>query len=111
MSDSIWTEKGGTLSDKSARGEFGLTQEEIIEAITSGELRYRENYIHGNPYFRLVRSEVEAFVDVKYGGNYLQKKKLEKELSVVNKALRKLKTNQVSLEKRKVELLDEIRNE
>jgi len=25
--------KGGTLSDKTARTEFGLTQEEIVEAI------------------------------------------------------------------------------
>ena len=108
MSDSVWTKKGGTLSDKSARGEFGLTQEEIIEAITRGELQYRENYMHGNPYFRLVRSEVEAFVDEKYGSNYLKRKKLKKELSEVNKALRKLKAELVSLEQRKVELSDEI---
>jgi hypothetical protein len=26
-----WIKKGATLSDKSARKEFGLTQEEIIE--------------------------------------------------------------------------------
>ena len=108
MSDSVWTEKGGTLSDKSARGEFDLTQEEIIEAITSGEFQYRENHMHGNPYFRLVRSEVEAFVDKKYGRNYLTRKKLKKELSEVNKALRKIKAERLSLEQRKAELLDEI---
>ena len=28
--DSIWSRKGATLSDKSARQEFGLTQEEIF---------------------------------------------------------------------------------
>lgn len=28
-----WIKKGTTLSDKSARKEFGLTQEEIIEGI------------------------------------------------------------------------------
>lgn len=111
MSDSVWTKKGGTLSDKSARGEFGLTQEEIIAAISNGELQYRENYMHGNPYFRLVRSEVEAFVDEKYGRNFLARKKHEKELSEINKALRKLKAELVFLEKRKVELLDEIGNE
>ncbi len=31
-SDSIWTRKGATLSDKSARQEFGLTQQEIVAA-------------------------------------------------------------------------------
>ncbi len=32
-SDSVWSEKGATMSDKSARQEFGLTQEEIVAAI------------------------------------------------------------------------------
>ena len=30
---SIWVRKGATLSDKSARQEFGLTQQEIVAAI------------------------------------------------------------------------------
>ena len=31
---SVWVKKGATLSDKSARKEFGLTQEEITVATT-----------------------------------------------------------------------------
>ena len=108
MSDSVCTEKGGTLSDKSARKEFGLTQEEIIGAIECGKFQYRENYMHGNPYLRLIRREVEAFVDEEYGKNYLERKKLKKELSEVNKALRRLKAELSSLERRKDELLEEI---
>jgi hypothetical protein len=50
MTDSVWLKKGGTLSDKSARKEFGLSQDEIIEAIKSGKLQYRKNYMHGNPF-------------------------------------------------------------
>ena len=38
--NSVWTKKGGTLSDKSARKEFGITQEEIIDAIRGGKLQY-----------------------------------------------------------------------
>ena len=53
-----WNKKGASLSDKSARKEFGLTQEQIIDAISSGRLQYRQNHIHGNPYFRLLRAEV-----------------------------------------------------
>ena len=67
--NSAWFKKGATLSDKSARKEFGLTQEEIIEGIEDGKLHYRINYVFENPYLRLVRSEVEAFVDEKYGSN------------------------------------------
>jgi hypothetical protein len=42
MTDSVWLKKGGTLSDKSARKEFGLSQEEIIDAIKSGKLQFRK---------------------------------------------------------------------
>ena len=62
---SVWSKKGATLSDKSARKEYGLTQEDIIEAIKAGKLQYRHNNVFGNPYLKLIRSEVEAVVDEK----------------------------------------------
>ena len=108
MADSVWVIKGATLSDKSARKEFGLTQEEIIEAINEGKLQYRINYMHGNPYFKLVREEVEAIVNEKYGKDYLEKKKLKNELAEVNRKLRKLKKESASLEKRKIELMENL---
>ena len=43
--DSIWQRKGATLSDKTARKEYGLTQNEIIDAIRRGQLQYREDVI------------------------------------------------------------------
>ena len=106
--NSAWFKKGGTLSDKSAREEFGLTQEEIIEGIEDGKLHYRINNVFGNPYLRLVRSEVEAFVDKKYGSNYLKKKKIKTELAQTNKELKRLKTQVASLEQRKAELQDSL---
>ena len=50
MTDSQWTQKGGTLSHKNACREFGLTEDEIIHAMRAGKLQYRRNYAHGNPY-------------------------------------------------------------
>jgi hypothetical protein len=108
MTDSVWLKKGGTLSDKSARKEFGLSQEEIIDAIKSGKLQFRKNYMHGNPYLRLVRDEVEALVVEKHGNNYFKKKKLKKELAQVNQELRRMKGKIALLEKRKNEILDEL---
>ena len=102
---SVWSQKGATLSDKSARKEFGLTQEEIIEAIKAGKLQYRHNNVFGNPYLKLVRSEVEALVDEKYGNNYLKQKKIKKELAQTTQELKRLKAQVVSLEQRKAELL------
>ena len=58
--DSGWTRKGATLSDKTARKDFGLTQQEIVEAIREGKLQFRENHIHGNPYRRLLRHFTSA---------------------------------------------------
>ncbi len=47
--DEEWGRKGATLSDKTARSEFGLTQDEIIAAIDAGKLQYRTASMHGNP--------------------------------------------------------------
>jgi hypothetical protein len=108
MSDSNWTQKGATLSDKSARKEFGITQEMIIDAIKCGKLQYRQNHIHGNPYFRLLRTEVESLSKELFGEDYLIKKKLQNELSQVNNEIRKLKRQIKILEERKTGLLKSI---
>jgi hypothetical protein len=99
-----WRDKGATLSDKSAREEFGLTQEEIYAAIRAGRLQYREASMHGNPWLRLLRREVEALVKSKHGGNYLKVRQAKTELAKVNSELRSLKNKMSKLEKRKAEL-------
>ena len=106
--DSVWSQKGATLSDKSARQEFGLTQEEIITAIRSGKLQCRESNMHGNPWYRLLRHEVEAFVQTKSGQDYLLKKKLQKELSDLNTEARKLTTRLKAIEGRRAELMTQL---
>ena len=107
--NAAWFKKGATLSDKSARKEYGLTQEEIIEGIEDGKLHYRINSVFGNQYYKLIRSEVETYIE-KYGSNYLKEKKDKKELAQVNKELKKLKTQFASLELRKAELLSNLDN-
>jgi hypothetical protein len=39
-----WQRDGATLSDKTARQEFGLTQDEIYDAIDAGTRQYRQAY-------------------------------------------------------------------
>jgi hypothetical protein len=106
--DSIWSSKGATLSDKSARQEFGLTQQEIIVAIRAGKLQFRESTMHGNPWLRLLRHEVEAVVREKSGPDHLQKKKLQNELADIDKEARKLKTRLAALLRRRAELMKEL---
>lgn len=83
-----------------------MTFDEIVAGIRAGKLQYRENSIYGAPFLRLIRSEVETLVNEKYGKDYLNKKKWKKELSEINKTLKQLKSQTLSLESRKAELLE-----
>jgi hypothetical protein len=105
---SIWTHKGATLSDKSACKEFGLTQQQIVAAIRAGKLQFREGSMHGNPWLRLLRHEVEALVSETSGQHQLRKRKLQKELTDINQETRKLKARLASLERRRGELVKEL---
>ena len=73
-----WTQKGATLSDKTAQKEFGLTEHDIIEAIREGKMQYRHNTLFGNPCLKLLRTEIEALVTEKYGDDGLKNKKIQK---------------------------------
>jgi len=106
--NSIWRQKGATLSDKSARQEFGLTQQEIYEAMRAGKLQFQQNSMHGNPWFRLLRHEVEALVTEKGGQDHLHKKKLQKELADLDKEARKIKSRLKAIERRRAELMKEL---
>jgi septal ring factor EnvC (AmiA/AmiB activator) len=106
--DAMWSRKGATMSDKSARQEFGLTQQEIITAIRAGKLQFRECSMHGNPWFRLLRHEVEALVRDKSGVDSLHTKKLQKELADLTKEARKLTTRLKAIERRRAELMKEL---
>ena len=90
-SDSEWQRKGATLSDKTARKEYGLTQDEIVAAIRAGRLQYREGVIYGAPWFRLLRREVEALISSKRGDTYLKNQQAKTELARSNRELRRLK--------------------
>jgi len=100
-----WRRKGATLSDKTARTEFGLTQDEIIEAIRDGKLQYRQGSVHGNPWLRLLRTEVEALVKTTRGDDYLKERQTKTALAQIDRELNGLRTQVAALEERRAELL------
>jgi len=106
--DDDWGRKGATLSDKTARAEFGLTQEEIIAAIRAGKLQYRRAAMHGNPWLRLLRREVEELVSSRHGERYLREQQARAELRRVNRGLKQLKTQITVLEQRRAVLVSEL---
>ena len=103
-----WGRKGATLSDKTARAEFGLTQDEIIAAIRAGQLQYRRATIYENPWLRLLRREVEDLVRARRGERYLLEQQARTELKRVNRELRQLRAQITALEERRVVLLSEL---
>ena len=98
----LFTREGGPFTKE----EYGLTQEEIIQGIKSGKLRFKKNNMHGNPYLKLIRSEVESFVRKKYGLNHVKKKMIENELKEINREVNSAKRKISVLEKRKAEILN-----
>ncbi len=106
MSDSQWTKQGGTFSHKNACKEFGLTEDEIIDAMKAGKIQYRQNYAHGNPYYRVLRTEVEALAKELHGDKAVEEKEVKFKLQKINREINSLKRKISSLEKQKVELLE-----
>jgi len=103
--ESEWQRKGATLSDKTARKELGLTQDEIVQAIRAGKLHYRLNSIFGNPFLRLLRREVEALVRKEHGGVYLKAQQAKTDLARINRELKRLRTQIAALEGQKSKLM------
>lgn len=102
---SEWRRKGATLSHKTAQEEFGLTWDEIVREIRAGKLHCQQQSMHGNPWFRLLRREVEALVRKRHGANYLGDRQAQAELARINRDLKRLKGQIAALEKRKSKLI------
>lgn len=99
-----WNRKGATLSDVSAKKEYGVDQKFIVEGIRVGRLEYREGSIWGNPYLRVLRSQLEKYILEELGLDYLHKLKNQTELRKIKKEMKDLRKRLEELQSRKTEL-------
>jgi hypothetical protein len=99
-----WNRKGATLSDVTAEAEYGVSRAFITQGIQAGKLEYRDGAIWGNPYRRLLHSQLEAYISEILGEAYLVRVKSAAELRKINKEISGLKRKLKALENRKVEL-------
>jgi coenzyme F420-reducing hydrogenase delta subunit len=99
-----WNRKGGTLSDVTAKKEYGVEREFIVKGIQAGKLEYREGSIWGNPYLRVLRSQLEKYIIEELGMDYLQKWKNQTELKEIKKEIADLKKRLAELQARKTEI-------
>ena len=99
-----WNRKGAALSDVTAQKEYGVTRDFIVKGIRAGKLEFREGAVWGNPYLRILRSQLEPYIVEQLGAEYLADKKGGTELRAVNKEIADLRRRLAALEARKATL-------
>src|SRR5713101_8014532 len=99
-----WNRKGATLSDVTAQKEYGVTRDFIVEGIRAGKLEYREGSIWGNPYLRVLRSQLERYIAQRRGSKHLADRKSRTELRKINKEIAQRKKELTALQARKAEI-------
>lgn len=66
-----WNRKGATLSDVTATKEYGVSRDFILKGIRAVKLEYRKGAIWGNPYLRILRSQLEQYIAEELGADRL----------------------------------------
>ena len=99
-----WVRKGAVLSEVTAQKEYGLTRDFIVEGIQAGKLEFREGAVWGNPYLRVLRSQLEAYLAQQFGSESLLKTKSQIELRAIDKKSADLEKKLSALEARKAAL-------
>jgi hypothetical protein len=99
-----WSRKGATLSDVTARKEYGVDSDFIVKGINAGELEYREGAIHGNPYIRVLRGQLEAYIGQELGDDYLRSWQAKTQLREVTREMVQLRKRLDELEARRAQL-------
>ncbi len=99
-----WVRKGAALSDATAQKEYGVTRDFILEGIQAGKLEFREGAVWGNPYLRILRSQLELYIAQQLGSEYLARTKSQTELRAISKEIADLKKKLSALEERRAAL-------
>jgi hypothetical protein len=99
-----WGRKGATLSDVTAQKEFGVSRDFIVKGIRAGKLEYREGAVWGNPYLRLLRSQLEQYIREELGTDRVSSSKNRTELRRIKKETADLKKRLGELQARRAEI-------
>ena len=99
-----WNRKRATFSAVTAQKEYGVSRDFIVKGIRAGKLEYREGAIWGNPYLRILRSQLERYIAEKLGSSHLASTKTQTELRKVKKEIAELKKKLTALQARKAEI-------
>jgi coenzyme F420-reducing hydrogenase delta subunit len=104
-----WNRKGATLSDVTAKKEYGVDRDFIVRGIRAGKLEYRQGVMWGNPYLRLLGSQLEKYIAEELGRDRLSAVKKQTELRKINKEIANLKKRLNELQSLKMELEKQVK--
>jgi len=99
-----WSRKGATLSHVTARKEYGVDEDFIVTGIKAGKLEYREGAVHGNPYIRVLRRQLEAYIVEELGDEYLRSWQAKTELRDITREMAELRKRLDELEARRAQI-------
>ena len=99
-----WNRKGASLSDATAKKEYGVDRDFIVNGIRAGKLEYRQGAVWGNPYLRLLRSQLERYIADELGADRLSTGKRQTELRRIKREMTTLKKRLKELDAQKTEL-------
>ncbi len=103
-----WNRKGATLSDVTAKKEYGVDRDFIVQGIQAGKLEYREGVMWGNPYLKVLRGQLEQYISEELGADRLSIVRNQTELRKIKREMAKLKKKLNELQARKAELDKEL---
>jgi hypothetical protein len=79
-----------------------------VKGIRAGKLEYRQGAIWGNPYLRLLRSQLEQYIAEELGKdrlssvkNQTELRRIKKEIAILQKRLSKLQTQKMEIEEQR----------
>jgi flagellar capping protein FliD len=104
-----WNRKGATLSDVTAKTEYGVSRDFIVKGIQTAKLDYRDGAMWGNPYIRILRTQLEKYITEELGEDYLARVKSQTELRRIKKEISDLKKKLNALQDRKDDLEESLK--
>ena len=76
----------------------------IIKGINAGKLEYREGTIHGNPYIRVLRRQLEQYIAEEIGDDHLRSWQDKTELRQITQEVAQLRKRLEELEARRAQI-------
>ena len=86
-----------------------MSRDFIVKGIEMAKLEYRDGAIWGNPYLRILRSQLEKYIGEELGEAYLLKVKNQAELRKIKKEISNLKKKLKNFEGQKADIEESLR--